>query len=88
MSIDELQEELNNLVTADDLASIFGVHITTIWRWKNNDEEFRANEVRIPGNERDAIRYKLKGVLRWAARAEAERKTPGLKAWRATQLEK
>jgi hypothetical protein len=71
---------LRELVTVDDLADIFAVHRTTVWRWRAEHEGMREYEVTIPGRGQNMTRYRLKGLLRWAARTGIS--TPGLPAWR------
>ena len=56
-------EVLEDLMTERQVAALFGRSKLTIMLWRQNRE---LPHVIIPGDDRDAIRYRRPAVLRWA----------------------
>ena len=69
---------LNDLITIKDVCIIFGVSEVTIHRWRE-EKGLNMHTITIPGDTRPAIRYSLKGLLRWAK--ETETKISGYETW-------
>ncbi len=55
-------EVLDDLMTEDDVAELFGVTAQSVALWRKHDE---LPYVRIPGEVRDAIRYRYQAALDW-----------------------
>lgn len=62
---DPKPEYRNELLTTQDLVEMFGRTELTISNWR---EQFGLPYVVIPGNERDAIRFRENKVRKWAER--------------------
>jgi phage terminase Nu1 subunit (DNA packaging protein) len=62
---------LNNLLTTEDVCSIFHVGRQTIWNWRHQEED-PLPCILITGNERHNVRFDHKDVIRWAKRNEKE----------------
>lgn len=59
----ESVEVLRGLVTQADMVTLFNCATLTITHWR---DRYGMPYIRIPGNGKDTIRFRLKRVLRWA----------------------
>lgn len=54
-----------NLVTTKTLESAFGVSAMTIYNWRCQERN-PMPVIRIPGNDKDAIRFDPESIVKWA----------------------
>jgi len=66
---------MNNLLTMDDVCTIFGVKQMTLWNWRKREIDPMPDIV-IPGNERNNIRFDFDEIEAWGR--TNEKKMPGL----------
>lgn len=71
--------ELKDLITIEDVSDILGISKVTISRYRK-ERGLESVVIEIPSRDRPAIRYSLKGLLKWAK--ENEVKKPGYKEWK------
>lgn len=60
-----LEEQVNQLLTTEDICKMFGVTYMTVYTWKNTRG---LPHITIRGESRSTIRYHPYDVSNWAAR--------------------